>query len=168
MGDQHVSLVSDGVDPVDHDVLTCQRTHADFNKGAHLSLLVDVTFSEPIAHHFRVKVVQHSLDLSDSTRSLCIDLIQPIVGYQVQELGVEIIKALVGTQSCPRECHKCTSRQGVFRRSLIVRRLIVVRDIVKDGVGSRSLMGGNDTRSRSAFTVERWKFFRARQARLVH
>lgn len=159
MGDEHVSLVCSRMDTVDHDVLLAQVSIAldlsAVHSPTHLSLLVNVTLGEAVAHHLSVQVVQYPLDLSNTSLSSWVDLVQSVVGDEVQKLGVQIIEALVGTQSCPGKRDERTSRQCIFRRSLVVRGLVVVRNVVKDSMRDGTLVGSNDTWSGGALAEKR-------------
>lgn len=126
---------------------------ATYAEANHLALLMHMTFAEPIAHHLGMEVIQNPLDFTDPAFTLRVDFVQPVVGDEIQQLGVKIVETLIGTQSRSGKGDQRSGRQGIFGGPLVVRSFVVVCDIVEDGVRGGTLVRSDDTWSRGSFTV---------------
>lgn len=109
--------------------------HITATLQAYLALFVDMPLGEPVTHHFRMEVIQHSLDFTDPAVAGWVNLIVPVVGDEVEQLRIKVVKALVAAEGGTGECDQRTGRECVFGGTLVVWCFIVVRHVVEDGVG---------------------------------
>jgi hypothetical protein len=122
VGNEEVSTVGAGVHAVDHNVLV---------------FLVNVSLLVALDHHLGMEMVENALDAADTLLVVgTSDTVQARVRDEVEELGVEVVKALVGTESRLGERHESTGGKSVLSSTLISGRLVVVRHIVEHCVRS--------------------------------
>jgi hypothetical protein len=115
-----------------------------------------------------VQVVHDPLDTSNTGDSSLVDLVHPVIRDKIEQFRVEVVKALVGTQSGFAERNKSTGGQRILGGTLVSGSLVVVRDIVKDGVGNGSRQRCDFAGSGSTLANEWWELFGGRQAITVH
>jgi hypothetical protein len=101
----------------------------------HVILLVNVSLNVSARSQLSMEVIEHSLDLADSILLLrAADLVLSVVRYEVEQFRVEIIESLGGTNGGGSERDESTGGQGVFGSSLVKGSLVVVGNVVEEGV----------------------------------
>ena len=123
MGHQEVAFVGSRVNSVGDDVLQGEGTVRTLVSSdqlhilhAHIAFLVQVTFRISFNCHFGMQMIQDPLELANAARRRIIVLfIMSRISDEIQELGVQVIEALVGSDSTPAERNegaggKCISR----------------------------------------------------------
>jgi len=115
------------------------RVRHDFRTATRLStyvvLLVNVSLNVSTRSQLSVEVVEHPLDLADTVLLLgAADLVLSIVRYEIEQFRIEIIESLGRTNSGGSERDESTCGQGVFGSSLVEGSLVVMGDVVEEGV----------------------------------
>lgn len=98
----------------------------------HVSLLMDMPLAKPTQHHLGVELVQDFLHARNTSIDLAAVacLVSAVVADEIEELGVQIVKALVRARGAPAKGHQRASGERVLGRTFVERRLVIVRKVV--------------------------------------
>jgi hypothetical protein len=81
-----------------------------------------MAFDKATLHHLDVQMIEHPLDPANPLVSclalVALHLIFTVVFDEIQQLGVNIVKAFVTAKSSLGKGDKCASRQSVFGSTL--------------------------------------------------
>jgi len=129
---------------------------------------VNVSLGETTLKHLGVQMVHDPLDTANTGNSSLVNFIHPVVGDEVEQLRVEIVKALVRAQSGFAEGDQSTGRERILCGTLVTGSFVVVSDIVEDGVGCGSCKGSNLAWSGSALANKWWELLSRGKAVAIH